>query len=361
MRRVIGTWMGAWRVIVAIVVTEFLRVVRDRMALFFIVVLPVAIIVIVGVVFGSAPVRLGVGVVDQAGTQDSRRLVETIVAGDAFDLRHIDDTGTLEREIRTGQLMAGLVVTESSSGEQRVEILAPANSEMVPILKVAVDAASAGVVTTGVTTQTVGSTPLLAENQYAYTAPANLVLFVFINSVSAGVGMVESRRLGVTRRMLAAPVSPAMIVIGAGVNRMVFALAQSVLIIVVGTVLFGVHWGSLGAAAVLVVTWAALSAAAGLVVSAFANTPEQVNSFGIPIALGLSMLGGCMWPLELVGPTMDKVGHATPHAWAVGAWVELVFKGGGLGDIAVDLAVLVFITALLGSLAAWRLRRSLID
>lgn len=142
---------------------------------------------------------------------------------------------------------------------------------------------------------------------------------------------------------------------------MVFALAQSVLIIVVGTVLFGVHWGSLGAAAVLVVTWAALSAAAGLVVSAFANTPEQVNSFGIPIALGLSMLGGCMWPLELVGPTMDKVGHATPHAWAVGAWVELVFKGGGLGDIAVDLAVLVFITALLGSLAAWRLRRSLID
>jgi ABC-2 type transport system permease protein len=71
------------------------------------------------------------------------------------------------------------------------------------------------------------------------------------------------------------------------------------------------------------------------------------------------MLGGCMWPLEIVGDTMRSIGHIAPHAWAVDAWTALLSRNGGLVDIAGDLAVLgAFATVLLAA-ATLRLRRSL--
>jgi ABC-2 type transport system permease protein len=52
------------------------------------------------------------------------------------------------------------------------------------------------------------------------------------------------------------------------------------------------------------------------------------------------MLGGCMWPLEIVPDAVRTVGHATPHAWAVDAWITLLSRAGGIADIGTELAVL---------------------
>lgn len=353
------TWAGRVRVVAAIVMTEFRRVLRDRMALFFIIVLPVAIIVIVGVVFGAAPTRLRVGLVDNTGSASTHEFVEALRDDGVLEIEIVALSDDLERGIRTRDLMAGLVVTERA-GRPVIEVLAPPDSEMVPILETTVESAAAGTASVGIVTETIGATPLIAENQYAYTAPANLVLFVFVNSVSAGVAMVESRRLGVMERMLAAPVTPTMIVLGFGMNRLLFALAQSVLILVVGSILFGVDWGSPTAAAVLVVTWSAVGAMAGLAVGAVARTPEQVTAIGLPVSLGFSMLGGCLWPLGIVGSTMSTVGHVTPQAWAMDAWVELVFDGAGLRAISGNLVILTAFAVILAGVSVYRLRRTLI-
>jgi ABC-2 type transport system permease protein len=81
-----------------------------------------------------------------------------------------------------------------------------------------------------------------------------------------------------------------------------------------------------------------------------------VQSIGIPVAIGMAMLGGCMWPLEIVPPAVRAAGHLTPHAWAMDAWIKLIFDGDGIGSIAVDLAVLGGVAAVLLGLATWRLR-----
>ena len=63
--------------------------------------------------------------------------------------------------------------------------------------------------------------------------------------------------------------------------------------------------------------------------------------------------------MEIVGDTMRTVGHAMPHAWAVDGWVELLSRGGGLGDIAAQLAVLAGFAAVLLTAATLRLRARL--
>jgi ABC-2 type transport system permease protein len=71
------------------------------------------------------------------------------------------------------------------------------------------------------------------------------------------------------------------------------------------------------------------------------------------------MLGGCMWPLEIVGPLMRRIGHLTPHAWAMDAFIRLIGDGAGLGQISADLAVLGGFFIVLLPLGAWRLRRTI--
>jgi ABC-2 type transport system permease protein len=68
------------------------------------------------------------------------------------------------------------------------------------------------------------------------------------------------------------------------------------------------------------------------------------------------MLGGCMWPLEIVPPVMRTVGHAVPHAWAMDAWTALALDGEGVGAVTTELLVLAAFALVLGTIAVLRLR-----
>jgi ABC-2 type transport system permease protein len=89
--------------------------------------------------------------------------------------------------------------------------------------------------------------------------------------------------------------------------------------------------------------------------SVFSND-QQAAGIGVMLALGLAALGGAMFPAELFSPTMQRVAHVTPHAWALDGFAELVRRDGNTLDILPELGVLaVYAIGLLG-LASWRLR-----
>jgi ABC-2 type transport system permease protein len=90
------------------------------------------------------------------------------------------------------------------------------------------------------------------------------------------------------------------------------------------------------------------------------STPEQAGSVGPMAGIAMGMLGGCMWPLEIVPVSMQRIGHLFPHAWAMDAWIELVGRGGHIGDIATQLAVLAGFVVVLLPFATWRLRRVIV-
>jgi len=194
---------------------------------------------------------------------------------------------------------------------------------------------------------------------FSDSAPTMLVLFVFINGLAFGSTAIDNRRLGIYERAVAAPVRTASIVAGEACVAGLIALAQSLLIVGVGSLGFGVSWGDPIAATLLVVTWCAVGAGAGLLSGTVFRTPQQATAIGPALGIGLGMLGGCMWPLQIVGPLMRAVGHVTPHAWAVDAWTALLSRGAGVGDILGRLAVLAAFAIALLLAATVRLRRVL--
>ncbi len=388
---------GGWRGVVVIILNELRRTGRDRTGLFFVLVLPVVIITVIGATFAAVGEDLPVGVVDLDGSQRSAELVERLDASAALGVRLVDDERELRQLVRVQALTGGLVIpagygTAVSAGEdvEVVLLTQQAQGTTAAVLRAAqavVDEQGQRLAAARFTTEVVGGdlednlvladsmataqTPLPVElegtgrdrfaagNQFSYTAPSNLVLFVFVNSLGVGALFVQARQLGVVDRILSGPATPATVVVGVAANRYLFALIQALLIVMVGAVGFGVVWGDPLGVAALVGMYSAVGAGAGLLVGSLVRNPDQAYAVGIPASIALGMLGGCMWPLEIVSPGMRIAGHLTPHAWAMDAWVKLIFDGEGVGAIGVELAVLgAFATVTLG-LASWRVHRQL--
>jgi ABC-2 type transport system permease protein len=391
-----GPAPGAVRAIAAIAVNEIRLVSRDRLALVFIVALPAAIIFIIGSAFGSMD-SFTVGVVDRDGTAASRDLVAALDGGEGISVDTFGSEDALRREVRSGTVGAGIVVPDGYGAAlarpegTTVDLVADPSSAAAAATQAAVRAAvgdaavrlaaarTASEATgtdpdrareltdevagelplAGVRTETVGEGEAATLGSFSYTAPSNLVLFTFINSLVAGSFLANERRQGITRRMLATPHGTGTILAGIGAARLLLALLQSALIVGIGSLLFGVDWGDPVGATLLVVLFACVATAVALLVGSIVEEPDQAQAAGVPIAIALGMLGGCMWPLEVVPPVMRAIGHVAPHAWAMDGWVALIFDGEGVGGIVPQLAVLAGFALVLGLLARTRLRRAL--
>jgi ABC-2 type transport system permease protein len=188
-------------------------------------------------------------------------------------------------------------------------------------------------------------------------ASGQLLLFIFITSMTTSTALIETRQLGVARRMFAAPTRVVGIVLGEALGRVGVAVVQGLVIMLGSALVFGVTWGQPLGAGLLMLVFATVAGAAGLLLGAAANTPQQAIATGLLVGIGLSALGGSMMPLEFFSPTMLKVAHLTPHAWAADGFATLVRHDGTVVDVLPQIAVLLGFAAVLFALGSWVLRR----
>jgi ABC-2 type transport system permease protein len=203
--------------------------------------------------------------------------------------------------------------------------------------------------------------PLVPEEggRFGQGASSQLLLFIFLTAMTGAVALIETRRLGLSRRMLSTPTPPRTVIVGEMLGRFGVALVQGVFIMVGSLLLFGVSWGDPVGAAALLAMFALVAAGAGMLVGSIFATEQQAVSIGILLGLGLGALGGSMVPLEVFSDTMQTVAHVTPHAWALDGFADLANRGKGIGAIAPELGVLAVYAAVLLSAATWRLRRAI--
>jgi ABC-2 type transport system permease protein len=160
--------------------------------------------------------------------------------------------------------------------------------------------------------------------------------------------------------MLAAPTSARAVLLGEAGGRFTIALLQGVIVVAGAALLFGVDWHNPAAVALIVaLTSLAGTGAAMLMGARFANA-EQASTVAVPLGIGLGMLGGCMWPLDIVPAPLQAIGRLTPHAWAMDGLSDVTMRAAGIADILPALTVLTAYGAVLLAVASWQLRRSLL-
>jgi len=373
------------------------RLFRDRMGLFFIFVLPVILIVVLGTVFGgrTAP-RIGIVVVDGGAFADE--LVGAIRDGDVeLEVTTSSDEARLRAAVEEGSLELGLVVPAGydaalrDGGRTELTVIGPPTT-VLSALRRAVDTAvaeqaarvraarlveaEAGLpfdeaiaIAAAVQAQTPGvqvtveriGEGIFPEGTAAFApgAQSQLVLFMFLTSMTAATQIILSRQLGVSRRMLAAPIGITTIVVGEVLGRFGVAMVQGLFIVFLSAFAFGVPWGDPLAAGMVVVVFALVGTGAAMVVGVFANDADQAGALGVMAGMLLGALGGAMVPLEIFPEPVHTIAYLTPHAWAIQGLRSVGLRGGGLADILPELAVLALFALGLVALGTWRFRRVL--
>ena len=376
---------------------NLLRQVRNRRSLFFLLVLPTVIIVALGLQFGGVS-RARLGVVTPAGDAAAAALV-AVLAEDTthYEVREIADESTLRSQVERGMLEAGILVPDGfaaqleGKGTAEVTYLgtndaltlglrAPVEAAIARIGAVALAArvavaegagswsdaeaaASAGFASVpGVTVDVsqVGEPGLFAGfSQFTFGASTQLVMFMFLTSMTAAAGLVLTKQLGVSRRMVSTPTPVGTIVAGEALGRLAVVLFQGAYIVLVTAIVFNVSWGDPIAAGALILVFGIVAAAVALLVGAISRNPDQASSLGVFVGLALGALGGCMIPIQTMPDTMQQFAKLIPHSWALLGLQDLIKNGGGLESVAPNLAVLGVFAIVLMTLAAWRFRKAI--
>lgn len=389
--------------VLTIALLSLKRILRDRIALFFILLLPTMIIGLIGfAIFGAAGSGVNsaqVGVLGGKSGPLARELVASIGGSDDVRISHYTDLDAARRDLRRETMDAAILIPDDYDQKLRqgssaeVEFYSP-TVDPNPGIRSLVASAVAGqgarakaaafalregggtfdenlaragqlasrvegriTVTTEVTGRELATSPV--PEGFRYPAASNLVLFVFITSLAGSAQLIEARQLGISARMLSTPTPLGAIVLGNTLGRFALAGFQALFIFVAGLFLFRIEWGDPAGTAALVLLFALVGTAVGMLAGTIFRTPEQASAVGPPVGIALGMLGGCMWPLEIVPSAMRTLGHVTPHAWAMDAFVDLIGRGESLTSILPELAVLAGFTLVLLPLAVLRFRTAL--
>ncbi len=383
----------------AIAGTGIRRLLRDRSNIFFVFLLPMMLILVLGAAFGgNFDTRIGIIAVDAGPLGEA--LVERIDDTQGVATSEWETREDLVRAVERGRLEAAVIVPAGYDADLRagddavIEFIArpdPATqalrntieslaTEQGSLLRAAAlaegftDASFSDALETAtdlserersltVQTLVVGDVnPFLNMGRFELGAYSQLLLFVFLTSMTGATALIESRRLGVSKRMVATPTPVRTILVGEGLGRLGVALTQGLFIIVGSSLLFGVEWGDpLGAAAIFI-TFALGASGTALLMGSVLKNEQQAGGIGVLLGIGMGAIGGAMLPLtimEIFSPTLYRVAHITPHAWAIEAFEELILRDGTIVDILPELAVLAGFAIVMYALGAWRLRIAL--
>jgi ABC-2 type transport system permease protein len=387
------------RKVLAIGRVNTLRFLRERSNAFFVFVFPLLIVLLVGVVFsGEGNIRLGVYVAGEEGPLASK-LVAAIEAVDRTKVTRFGSEGALVDGVQRGAVSGGVVIPadydavlagggsvevgfvsrpEQSGMLLRETVLDVVSRQAEPIgaalfaqaqgagsfsqaLPVAEAAAGSGTRVT-VSSSEAGK-PLFEGIQglgtFDMSATAELVLFMFLTSLTASADLILTRKLGVARRMLATPTPTRVILGGEVLGRLGVAVVQGLYIMLGTLIFFGVRWGDPLGAIALVLVFALVGSGAAMLMGSIFSNEQQAGGVGVLLGLGLAAVGGAMVPIELFPAAMKTVAKFTPQAWAMEGFAKLVRHHGSLIDILPQLGVLAAFAFVFMALATWRLRRVL--
>jgi len=367
---------------------------RDRSNLFFVFVFPLLLVLMIGLQFGEDATA---GRVAVSGSESSLRsaLVDRLETEDVVvsdpgwdDALALLARGRLDVAVRVdGDAVTAydaggpvtLEVVRSSSGSAQVveqevrtavEALRSRRGQLlaleaagVPPERAAAALAAAeravGAPRLEVTSVDRFSQEFDGMGQFEFGAAGQLLLFVFLACLGGSATLIQARRLGVVSRMLAGPVTAGELIAGQVLGRWAIGLFQGGYLMLATSLLFGVGWGSLPLALLVLVLFSLVAAGAAILLGTLLENEGAANGAGIGIGLVLAALGGSMFPLELFPDTMRTISRFTPHAWAYESLADIQRRGAGLVDVLPELGVLAGMGLLLGALAAWSLRRSL--
>lgn len=170
-------------------------------------------------------------------------------------------------------------------------------------------------------------------------------VFFFVFLIS-GIGLLRERTTGTLERLMSTPVRRGEVITGYLAGYGIFALLQTVIVVLFATLVLGIHLeGSLGLVLLTNILLAFVALSLGILLSTFAASEFQMVQF-IPIVIIPQVFFAGIFPLDHMAEWIQIIARIMPLYYGADALKSVMYKGMGFGDIALDLTVLVCFAAL---------------
>jgi ABC-2 type transport system permease protein len=194
-------------------------------------------------------------------------------------------------------------------------------------------------------------------NAFAQSSPGMMAQFAIAGLMAAAEVLVVERKTRALQRLLTTAIGRAEILLGHFLAMFTMITLQFALLIVFGQLFLALDYFGQPLATLLVAGSTALFAAAlGLLIGALAKTEDQVVLLTLVPMFVLAGLGGAWLPLEFTSETVQRIGHASPVAWIMDGFKNILVRGQGLEAAWLPALVLLGFAAGCFGLAIWRFR-----
>jgi|GEM_PF-1187018 len=217
-------------------------------------------------------------------------------------------------------------------------------------------AAKGAVVTAQPLVQQAAEKPAEGGSMLSHAALGYTVMSVMMSILMMAGAFLYERQHGTWGRLLISPTHRFSLMAGYILSFFVTGMFQFTVLVAGTRLLFQVHWGPLLPLFAVAAAMVAASTGLGLFLAGLVRTAEQQQAIGVIFVVATSMLGGLFWPLDILSPTMQTIGHLTPQAWAMDGLTEVALRGGAWAGLAWPLIVLTTLAVVAAAAGLFRVR-----
>ncbi len=363
------------------------QMMRNPAELIGVIVLPVALTLVFGSAFGGGEAQpLLIPVADEDGSSYAMQVSGLIDAEESFEVTSVSREEA-ERRVREGENALAVIVSDGfgddvESGDATIRVMRNPVSEnafaaMAVIEGVAVrmsaDVAAANLPSqmpfptapstfaerysaadglwepappVSVVGETVVASDVRGDSEFASNntqySTGFTVMFIMFVTFGGASGILEEREQGTLRRLLITPNNKMVLVVGKIFGIVMTAVIQTLILVGIGAVVFNVPWGNAPlAVALLFLSYILAVTGLAILLSALVRSRDQLSGLMPLLSVGLAMLGGSFWPLQIVSPVMQTIAKLTPTGWAMIGLTDVVARNQGMQAALLPAAVLL--------------------
>jgi ABC-2 type transport system permease protein len=369
--------MTVLRRILALIIKEFITILRDPKSRFVVIGPPLIQFFVFGYAATFDVTNVHIAVLDEARTPESRQLLAKIEGSESFRLvrtltsdRQINDVindqearmvihfgPDFSRKLLTGEPAPVQVIVDGRNSNVASVALGYVTA-IVQQFNAELDSRQAGsgaVMIPQVTDRAWFNANLLSR-WYIVAALGGTISMVVV-MILTSLSVAREREFGTFDQLLVAPFTPGEILLAKSIPGITFGLLDSLLLAAAGVWWFDLPFrGSILALLVTLFLFMLSIVGLGLFISALSTTMQQAMLGSFSFIMPAVILSGFTTPIDNM-PSWLQIGtHANPMRYVVTALRQIFFEGADLAAVWPQLWPLCIMAALILPPAAWLFR-----
>ena len=339
--------------------------IRDRAALFWTFAFPLIFVVLFGLIFQGGSTSIKLAWVDSDASSGSAALRASFASIKQVVLTD-EDVATATDQMKTGKVDAIIEIPKGygasvaaatarrrdagGAGHRDGRARTPPRPRRAAIVQEVV-AGVLGAVNQGGRPPIVSATVTTIQTQnlniISYLVPSILGMALMQLGVFAAIPLVADREKKILKRLNATPLHRWQLVGSNVVMRLIIGIIQTLIIVAVGTALFGLQvTGSLILLGSLVVLGALAFISLGYVIASFAPTEDAANSMTSVVQFPLMFLSGTFFVIDQMPQPLQVVARFLPLTYLSDALRQVMVNGTAFSPLWFCFAVLIGWTAI---------------